>query len=100
MGLTELPADAEPEIVWDILEYFLRNPDAADSVEGIVRWRLLDQLIRREVERATEAVGWLLQEGYLLEAGSPAAGALLRLNKARLDDARTLLERHNLGRKR
>jgi hypothetical protein len=30
-----------------VLEYFLRNPDALNDLEGVARWRLMDDRISR-----------------------------------------------------
>ena len=41
----------EPKgIAKEILSYFLRNPQAADNLEGVARWRLLEQTVHRSVE--------------------------------------------------
>ena len=67
---------------------------AVDSVEGIARWRLLDQRVR-DVVRETDAALALLVERDLVEeihlAGAPT---LFRLNAVKSDTARQLLEEH------
>jgi hypothetical protein len=66
-------ASAERDRVKQILSYFVRNPQAADSLEGIARWRLLDQAIHQAVNETRDALGWLVERGYLRqEAGGTA----------------------------
>lgn len=86
-----MPNQAEPEMAREILEYFVRNPRAADSLEGVVRWRLLEIVVRRQMEQAKAAVAWLVERGYLVENGTPASGPLYRLNEEKHADAERLV---------
>jgi len=73
-----MPRATLEEIAKDILSYFLDNPQAADDLEGVARWRLLRQTIHRDVEETGEALDWLVQRGLLTRV--PAAGsAIFRL---------------------
>jgi len=40
----------------EILRYFLRHPQAADTLEGIVRWRLLEERVERTLALGHEPV--------------------------------------------
>jgi hypothetical protein len=76
-------AEAEPEIVKQILSYFVRNSTAADTLEGITRWRLQEEQIHRSLQQTDAALAWLVSQGLLQEvlpAGSPR---LFRLNPER-----------------
>jgi hypothetical protein len=75
----------------EILSYFLRNPAAADSLEGIARWRLLEQTIHRTIAETEMALKWLVEEGYLMEIEQPRSRRLFRLNPDRHKQARALL---------
>jgi hypothetical protein len=57
----------EPERAREVLEYFFRNPQAADTLEGVTRWRLLRETVHRHVEETAEAFEWLVAEGFLNE---------------------------------
>ena len=89
-----------PRPAREILAYFLRNPSAADSLEGIARWRLLEEAIQRKLIETQKALEWLLQEGYVIEQNRPAMGSLFRLNPDRQSEAELLLERKPEGRRR
>lgn len=68
---TNVPARAA-----EVLRYYVENPGAVDTLEGIARWRLLDDFVRRRVAETEEALQWLVEHGYLergdaLPAGTP-----------------------------
>lgn len=66
----------------EILSYFARNPQAADSLEGIARWRLLDEIIDRKLNETQAALDWLVDHG-LLEKAEAGRKAIFRLNPER-----------------
>ena len=72
----------------DILRYFLRNPEAVDSLEGIARWRLMDEIIRRKLDETEAGLEWLVAREYLISSTSPGGTAVFRLNAERIEDAR------------
>jgi hypothetical protein len=74
-----------------VLEYFLSHPETADSVEGIARWRLLEQLVHRTIMETTQAVGWLVEKDYLTETVLAGARRVYRLNPERRAEATRLL---------
>jgi hypothetical protein len=76
----------------EILGYFLRNPLAADSLEGIAAWRLLDETIHRRVEDTRHALDWLVSEGYLRERVSRGTAPLYSLNHGKRTDAAAIVK--------
>lgn len=79
-------------IAKEILSYFLRNPDAADSLKELSRWRLMQETVRRSVENTRDALNWLIAEGYLREETRVGTENLYVLNSARRTDAESFLE--------
>jgi hypothetical protein len=77
----------------EIWNHFLRNPQAADSLEGIARWRLLDEVVYRSVQETEAALGWLVERGYLIESSTPGIKPIYRLNP----DAAAKLVRHEIA---
>jgi hypothetical protein len=75
----------------EILNYFVRNPSAADTLEGIARWRLVDELIHKRVEETRAALDWLVKSGWLRVHTSSSAGQIFSLNIGRLAEAESLL---------
>jgi len=83
----------ELEMAIDILSYFVRNPRAADDLPGVARWRLLDEVLHRDLPRIERAVQWLVREGFLLVGSHPGTSDVYTLNPRRLADAQQLLSR-------
>lgn len=85
--------DTQPDAaaVNEILSYFVRNPQAADNLEGIARWRLLNEFITRKVDETQRALTWLVANGYLRETSTTGSGLIYCLNPDKADQACDLL---------
>lgn len=83
--------DDQPPRAAEILEYFVRNPRAADSLEGVARWRLLEEAVRRNVEEVAESLHWLTLHGYLVRQTPAGSEPIFSLNEARRAEAERLL---------
>jgi hypothetical protein len=68
-----------------ILSYFVRNPKAADTYEGIVRWRLMEEAIHYTTADTQQALIWLVSNGYLNETSGTRP--IYSLNQERQVDA-------------
>ena len=75
------------DIAKDILSYFLRNPQAADDLEGVARWRLLNQTVHRDVEETSRALDWLVHHGFLGRVSRTGSGTIFRLRSEHRDAA-------------
>jgi hypothetical protein len=64
----------------EVLRYFLRNPQTADNLEGVARWRLLSQAIHTSVEETNGVLEWLVREGYLLKIAPRSSEPVFCLN--------------------
>ena len=80
-----------PDTTLEVLEYFVNNPQAADSLEGIARWRLMQKAVAQRVEETDRAVDWLLTHDFLLQEAVAGSAAVFRLNRRRIAEARQLL---------
>jgi hypothetical protein len=85
--------------VRDVLSYFLQHPSAADSLEGIARWRVQQETGPQIVEQVHQALAWLVKENFLLREDRIGVAATFRLDPARADEATRLL-RNMDGRER
>lgn len=93
-----MPYQTAEEIARDVLSYFLHHPEAADDLEGIARWRLLQQSIERSVEETNLALEWLAEKGYLVKTPT-AAGAIYRLNMGNRTGAESFVTRDDAPRR-
>ena len=75
----------------EILNYFMRNPQAADTLEGVARWRLMDEVIRRKLDETEAVLESLVTHGYLTRSMSPGGIAMFSLNSERAGEARQFL---------
>ena len=78
------------EIARDILSYLLHHPAAADTFEGIVRWRILEEIAERTVASTEEAMRWLIARGLVREEKIARGRIIYRLDQARRDEAELL----------
>jgi len=76
----------------EILSYFMRNPQSADSLEGVVRWRLLSEVVHRKVDETRAALYWLVEQSLLLETRSPGVGPIFSLNPEKIAEAQAILD--------
>ena len=63
-----------------ILSYFVRNPRGTDTLEGVARWRLLEEQVHRNLQETETALAWLVSRGFLQEAKTPGSGPVFRLD--------------------
>jgi hypothetical protein len=80
-----------PAAAREILSYFLRHPQAADDIEGVARWRLLDERVRSTVEEVQPALTWLVERGFLLAERTCAGGLVFHLNPPKASAAVALI---------
>ena len=73
-----------PDTACRILAYLQANPDAQDTLEGIVEWWLLDQRIRDETDRVKEALAYLTKQGLVTaRIGTDSRGFKVEQQKSR-----------------
>jgi len=84
----------------EILSYFLRNPQAVDSLEGVTRWRLLEERVHRELEDTDLALSWLVDHGFLVRVSSQWTEAVYRLNEGTRGQAEQLLTETRKGKRK
>lgn len=83
-----------------MLNYFFRNPQAADTLEGVARWRLLEETVRRGVAETEQALDWLVSEGYLIRLSTPYTEPIYKLNRDEQARAKEFLAQAKTTRKR
>lgn len=85
--------ELDETVVRQILGYFVRNRRMADTLEGIARWRLLQERVRLSMRQTEAALAWLVEEGFIEEAlPAGSRSSVFRLNPGRLSDAKRFLD--------
>ena len=86
-----MKAPDEPELASQVLRYFVRHPKALDSLEGIARWRLLDEAVEHTVRATNEALDWLVARGVLQQTGGPGRLPVYGLAPGKKEEAARIL---------
>lgn len=87
------------ELAKEVLSYFLRNPQAADNLEGVTRWRLLEERVHRQLEDTDQALEWLVSQGFLVKVSSDWAEAVYQLNEQNRSEAQRFMGKLKKARK-
>ena len=88
-----LPTSQESEnLAREILAYFLRNPQCADDLQGITRWRLLDQMIHHALQDTRAALDLLVTNGYLTKESTTGNDPVFRLNTDKQNEAQSFVK--------
>jgi len=74
-----------------IMQYFLRNPKAADDLYGIACYRLPSQVIYHHVADVSDALDWLVSLGWLNKVTSASSSPIFSLNASRRGEAETFV---------
>jgi hypothetical protein len=83
--------DATWEIALRILNYLAENPQAADTVEGILQWWLLERTIVEEQQAVEGALYLLVELDLIIEVGAADARRHYHLNAERIEMVRKLI---------
>lgn len=90
-------ADLAWEVALKILNYLAEHPNAADTVEGIVQWWLLEREIVEEEEKVGQALDLLVRKGLLVSVQAADARRHYHLNAKQIEEIKKLIRK---GKKR
>jgi hypothetical protein len=77
----------EPELVREVLGYFVEHPGTVDTLEGVARWRLTEKRVRQTVTRVSESLQWLVSREFLTATHQTGLEPVYRLNVERIKEA-------------
>jgi hypothetical protein len=89
--LDDEPNSSPEKAIHQILDYFLRHPEAVDSADGIAHWRLLGERSQLSLTETEEALSWLISRGYLREVAVPGSRHVYALDPEMQDAATQFL---------
>lgn len=81
----------ELNTVYRILRYLVENPDAQDTLDGVVEWWLLDQYTKRNVARAKQALDKLVAADLILQRRGKGSQIYYKINPQKLNEIHMLL---------
>ena len=82
---------SKSEIARYILDYLDSNPEAQDTLAGIVEWWLLEVEIKRSSANVTAAVADLVKKGLIIETVGRDSQTHYRINLDRAKEIKSLL---------
>lgn len=85
-------ADDELKTGARILGYLIENPNAQDTLEGIVEWWLLDRYTRWNAARVRKALEELVIAGLVLERRGKGSRVYYKINPKKVKEISALLE--------
>jgi hypothetical protein len=77
------------ETAQDILSYLVERPQAQDTLEGVIQWWLLEQEIKKQIDRAQAALNELIAEGWVVARRGKDGRTRYRINRRRLEEIRS-----------
>jgi Fe2+ or Zn2+ uptake regulation protein len=66
------------ELANEIREYLAKNPEAADTAEGILQWWIVQQRLLRGIPAVVRAIERLVDEGFLEEVKTADGRSIFR----------------------
>ena len=82
----------EADMAHQILAYLHANPDAQDTLEGIIEWWLLDQNIKRQSERVKQALAQLTERGLIVARMGTDSRVHYGVDRSKRDEIELLLK--------
>jgi hypothetical protein len=64
----------------EILDYLAKQPDAQDTIDGILHWWVLDVGIRKWAPKIAETVAQLVEQGFLEQKPSADGQVFYRVS--------------------
>jgi hypothetical protein len=77
------------ETAQDILNYLAERPQAQDTLEGVIQWWLLEQEIKKQIDRTQSALNELIAAGWVVVRLGKDGRARYRINRRRLKEIRS-----------
>ena len=90
--LDDEPNTSPEKAILQILDYFLRHPEAVDSADGIAHWRLLGEGSQLSLTETEVGLSWLVSRGYLREVAVPGSRHVYALDAEMQDKAAQFLK--------
>ena len=80
------------EMAYEILAYLAKNPDAQDTLEGVIEWWLLEQRIEKQMKKVKCAIDELVADGLVIERQGKDARVHYKINRRKYRKIQQLIE--------
>ena len=79
----------------ELLAYLVENPNAQDTLEGIVEWWLFERQIKVQVAMVKEALSDLVTRGLILQKKRSNSRTYYRVNQSKHEEIQALFRQKN-----
>ena|ERR1044071_1768843 len=79
--VSHLPAQPPRLLTRELLEYWMRHPDAASTVEAMVEWWLLEHRIEQATSEVRSVLSELVANGFVVKRQEADGRIYYRLNR-------------------
>ncbi len=86
------PISESSQTALEILTYLTDYPDAGDTLEGIIRWWMLDRAIKTESKNVLAALVQLVDQGFVVEQRREDSRVHYRINHGKMSEIRDALK--------
>ncbi len=84
------------QIIYEILGYLAENPEAQDTLDGIIQWWLLEWNIKYQMEIVKEVIAELVAKGFIREIKTGDGQVRYQSNQSKQEEIQLFLrERGN-----
>ncbi len=80
------------QIAVEILSYLDENPEAQDTLDGVIQWWLLERKIKYQITLVKEALSELVKDGLVVEKESLDSQTRYQVNRQKREEIRTILK--------
>jgi hypothetical protein len=87
----DLPITNKSQIGKEILTYLVEQPEAQDTVDGIVEWWLLERQIKFQTARVKEVISKLVDRGWVIRVQRIGSNAHYRINHDKYKEIQAFL---------
>ena len=80
-------------MAYEIMTYLAENPDAQDTLDGVVEWWLLEQRIKKQMREVKATLDELVENGLLVERRGKDSKTHYKINRRKYKKIQQLIER-------
>ncbi len=84
-------SDNNQAVIWDILHYLIKNPDAKDTIDGILKWWIPKTIVIEQKRSEMQEVLNFLVSNRLLIKEDIFHSKIYSVNKEYLEEVKKLL---------
>ncbi|WKZ19304.1 MAG: hypothetical protein QY310_01795 [Candidatus Jettenia sp. CY-1] len=93
MGENHL-SDSNQIVIWDILHYLIKNSDAKDTIDDILKWWVPKVIvIEQEKSKVQEALEMLVEKGFITEWETNSSWKYYGVTENQLEEIKNFLQK-------